>query len=175
MQIGLHPGILSHFGRARAGRHTWRQSEEVRFQFAAATTLVHELAHVFWWWTHSRCGICEGKEPWLSPNQRKIPEGPELGNDWEFWALGSRVPTAGNIRIRRDPHDYEPTNIFSQSDWNYTFETGSGGRSCHECISHQFIFPFKWINDWFREETWQNIDNHGKTAGRPNHDNMVIL
>jgi hypothetical protein len=71
MQVGLHYSMLDHIRKARAGQHTWHQSEEKRFQFAVAVTLVHELVHIFWWWTRSKCNLCEGKEPWLSKSQVK--------------------------------------------------------------------------------------------------------
>jgi hypothetical protein len=69
---------------------------------------------------------------------------------------------------------WEP-NIFQRADCNYTVETQSGGRGYHDSISHQIIFLFKWINEWFLEATWQNITAHGRMPGRPNHDDMVLL
>jgi hypothetical protein len=127
-------------------------TEKVRFQFAVACTLVYELVHIFWWWTQRFCLHCEDEEPWFSLEERKYKTGPELGQSWEYWALGSRVPNAGKLV----PIDKErdPPNIFTRCDCNYVPDTVEGGESDNIAIYHDFIFPVDWINSWFLEDTW---------------------
>ncbi|CAE7001274.1 hypothetical protein PTNB85_09071 [Pyrenophora teres f. teres] len=175
LQIGLLQQMYQHIQKATSAspQEIWSGSSELRFQFAVATTLCHELVHVFWWWTQRRCLYCERREPWWSGNEEKVLVAPELGEEWEWWALGSRVPAAG--KLQETPQEKSPT-VFSQSNWCHTFETKTGGFSYVKgCVSHVYIFPVEWTNSWFQEATWTNICDNGREAGRPTHDNLVIL
>ena len=174
LQIGVHQHAKQHIERATAAeaQDIWSQSEEVRFQFSLAATLTHELVHVFWWWTQLRCGLCEGNEPWWSENEDKIHFGPELGNSWEWWAFGSRVPTGRKIQENAEE---EPRTIFSRSNWSQTFQTKTSGFYFQPCVSHSYVFPMEWINSWFQEATWVNIRTNGREAGRPSHDNLIVM
>ncbi|KAA8616969.1 hypothetical protein PtrV1_10270 [Pyrenophora tritici-repentis] len=145
LQIGLHRHMYQHIQRATGPQpqEAWSRSSELRFQFSVATTLCHELVHVVFWWSQLR---------------KKINLGPELGNDWEWWALGSRVPTAA--KILETPED-QATTAFSLSNFCHTFQTKTGGKSYYK--------------DCFQESTWASIRANGREAGRPIHDNLVIV
>jgi hypothetical protein len=171
MFIGLRMDVYQHIREKRAG-NLWSASEEVRFQFGFAATLVHELVHVSYWWVGNRCPYGEYNEPWWSKRAPKLEPDPELGIDWEGWAFGSRVPTTTRIRARKAEN---PPNLFTRGNWSHTYKTARGGRSSHDCVTHDFVFPVKWLNNWFREDTWTRIAANGREAGRPNHDSLVIL
>jgi hypothetical protein len=59
LQMGLHWDLLKHIREDVP----WTGSEELRFQFAVAGTLCHELVHAFWWHTRRRCWNCEKHDP----------------------------------------------------------------------------------------------------------------
>ncbi|EDU50632.1 predicted protein [Pyrenophora tritici-repentis Pt-1C-BFP] len=102
----------------------------------------------------SGASTAEGTSRGGPQTRKKINLGPELGNDWEWWALGSRVPTAA--KILETPED-QATTAFSLSNFCHTFQTKTGGKSYYkDCVSHI-------------------IRANGREAGRPIHDNLVIV
>jgi predicted Zn-dependent protease with MMP-like domain len=62
IHIGLYHNMLKHI-RRKASDH-WSASEELRFQFQIATTLVHELAHAYGNDASEKCIECGGNEPY---------------------------------------------------------------------------------------------------------------
>lgn len=172
IRIGLRYSVKGHIDEALAGK-TWSRSQEIRFQFALAATLVHELAHAFWCWAQRQCFHCEAEEPWWSDTERKDARGPELGNSWEFWAFASRVPFAGKLLKRGDNKPYP--DFFQRFHWNWVEYTEGSGQSRRQGLGHDLILPVEYINSWFRESTWNKIRIKGREVGRPSHDGMVVL
>lgn len=171
IQVGLHWDVLKHIRKASEDE-VWTQSEEIRFQMAVAATLCHELVHIFWWWAQRGCPKCEEFEPWWSKTEVTFAEEPELGESWEYWAFGSRVPCAGKLHAHADQ---DLPNIFQRCQWNWVNSTEQGGQDRHNVLIHDFILPVEYINSWFQESTWEAIAQHGRKVGRPSHDNVVIL
>ncbi|KAH7372277.1 hypothetical protein BKA66DRAFT_387498, partial [Pyrenochaeta sp. MPI-SDFR-AT-0127] len=171
LQVGLHWNVLKHI-RVTLEDESWTSSEEIRFQLAVAATLCHELVHIFWWWTQRRCWNCEHQDPWWSKEENKFHSGPELGESWEHWAFGSRMGGAGKLH---EYDDQEPPSVFERCQWSWTDSTEQGGHSTHPVLVHDFIFPVEYMNAWFQESTWNSIATHGRKAGRPGHDNIVIM
>ena len=171
IQIGLHADLKKHL--VDKNKEDWTYCEEVRFQFGVAATLVHELTHSFWYFAQKRCWNCFKNDPWFSEEEPKKYD-PEIGNSWEFWAFGTRVPRPGRVRI--DADEVLP-NLFSQHQWSYVISTEAAGESkSHEdAVKHDFILPVEYINSWFLESTWKTITRLGRLAGRPNHDDSVLL
>ncbi|KAJ4372053.1 hypothetical protein N0V83_003826 [Neocucurbitaria cava] len=170
LQVGLNWHILKHI-RKTLDDEDWTPSEELRFQMAVATTLVHELVHMFWYWTGRKCWNCEDAEPWWSRAEEPLLETPELGHSWEYWAFGAPIPEAGQLQT--DADQGRP-NRFHRVQWNYVRETVAAGRDLHGAMSHDFIIPVQYINAWFQESTWRAIAKRGRVAGRPNHNDSVI-
>ncbi|KAH7068525.1 hypothetical protein FB567DRAFT_555398 [Paraphoma chrysanthemicola] len=44
-----------------------------------------------------------------------------------------------------------------------------------DVVNHSFILPVEYINSWFLESTWPNIETNGRVEGRPHLDDAVIL
>ncbi|KAF1842720.1 uncharacterized protein K460DRAFT_340083 [Cucurbitaria berberidis CBS 394.84] len=171
LQVGLHWDVVKHI-RDGLEDEVWTESEETRFQMAVGATLCHELAHMFWWWTQRRCWNCEGADPWWSKTEATFNSQPEIGNSWEYWAFGSRVPGAGKLH---ECTGQELPNIFQRCQWNWIDSTEQGGQGKHSVLIHDFILPVEYTNLWFRESTWEAIAQNGRKMGRPSHDNLVIM
>ncbi|KAH9866041.1 hypothetical protein J1614_008605 [Plenodomus biglobosus] len=172
IRIGLHDDMVKHIRDPK--RDSWTRCERLRFQFGLAATLVHELAHPFWYFTQKRCWSCFNPDPWLSETEPRHRDGPEVGISWEYWAFGMRAPDAGRIREFAN----EPVaNIFQRHQWNYSVSTMEAGESNvqHDLVVHNFITPFEFIYSWFQESTWQSIATKGRVAGRPSYRNAVVL
>ncbi|KAF2831730.1 hypothetical protein CC86DRAFT_367023 [Ophiobolus disseminans] len=169
-QIGLHHDMLKHLRTYDSAG--WSTAEELRFQFSVAVTLVHELTHVFWFNATERCWNCFDEDPYWHRNEDNFGEPKEIGNSWEYWAFGSRVP----VGVRLTPQgSTETTNNFQRCQWNYIWSTKQVGRSDHPVIDHDFVLPVEYIHSWFREATWQRIATNGREAGRPNYAQAVFL
>jgi hypothetical protein len=183
MKIGLHYGLLQHVNGVIEGdkEHDWTESEELRFQFSITATLCHELAHMFWLWTQGACWSCESNEPRVS-KIHGLDEKTEVGNAWEYWAFGRRVPQPMHVipvasraqNVQRSLAE-QPLHLFTRSNWHWTNATVESGKPKHTCIFHSFVSPVKWFGDWFREETWNRINTYGRQAGRPSSDEIKIL
>lgn len=69
IHIGLHYNVIKQI-RERT-RDCWLESEELRFQFQVAATLVHELAHAYGFSNLDRCHACSaGREPYWDGSER---------------------------------------------------------------------------------------------------------
>jgi hypothetical protein len=172
IRIGLIPDIIEHI--QNRDTDNWTRCEELRFQFALAATLAHELSHAFWYFAQKRCWSCFNDDPWYAQNETRHVNGPEIGNSWEYFAFGTRLPTGGRIRVDRTEG---PPNVFSQCQWNYLCATEEAGwsKTDYDIITHDFILPVEYINSWFLESTWQSIAANGREQGRPSINNAVVL
>ncbi|KAH7061689.1 hypothetical protein BKA63DRAFT_429950 [Paraphoma chrysanthemicola] len=159
IQIGLIRDVRTHI-KNRA-TDNWSKCQELRFQFALAATLVHEFSHAFWFFAQQRCWSCFKVDPWYYRGETRPEDTPELGQSWEYFAFGMRVPPGGRIRGTKGE---SPPHIFSQCHWNYAWATEEAGRSdTHfDVVNHDFILPVDYINSWFLESTWRNIETNGR-------------
>jgi hypothetical protein len=169
-QIGMHSDFSKHIReQATTG---WSEAEELRFQFGVAATLVHKLVHVFWFNTTRRCWACFDDDPWCKKKEHTFETEAELGNSWEYWAFGSRVPCGGRIG---NPISLNESNLFQQSQWSTIWSTVEGGRSVHDVYEHDYVLPVEYFSEWFQDATWQRIAANGREAGRPAHTNVVLM
>jgi len=171
MRIGLHADLKKHL--VDAEKENWTYCEEVRFQSSVAATLVHELTRAFWAFAQKRCWNCFKEEPWFSKTETRRTK-PEIGESWEHWAFGTRVPTPGRVKMHARE---ELSNLFSMHQWSYVVATEDApeSRSALDAVQHDFVLPVEYINSRFLESTWANIARKGKVAGRPNHNDTVIV
>jgi hypothetical protein len=172
LQIGLHWDLLKHI-RDPLEEGPWTESEELRFQFAVAGTLCHELVHAFWWHTRRHCWNCEKHDPWLSPTEPRHGDLPELGISWEHFAFGSRIPGAG--KLMEDADGQSMPNIFQRCQWSWIDSTLQGGVRMNRALKYYLVVPVEYINAWFRESTWVCIAKCGREAGRPSQRGHQIL
>jgi hypothetical protein len=77
--VGLRWDALEHNRDVVNNNSGWSNSEEIRFQFGLASTLCHELAHVFWWCRSRLCWVCFPDDPYWSVNEVNYLTEPELG------------------------------------------------------------------------------------------------
>jgi hypothetical protein len=100
--------------------------------------------------------------------------GPEIGNSWEYWAFGTRVPRAAKVRIGNDK---SVANLFQQTQWTYSDHHPKAGQSktLNDIVTHDFILPVEYVHSWFQESTWAAINNRGRLGGRPDYQNAVIM
>jgi hypothetical protein len=167
--VGMHHDMRKHVREAATAG--WSVAEERRFQFSVAATLVHELVHVLWY--TRRCWRCFDTEPWFSDAEidNRLGAMPELGNSWEFWAFGSRVPQGGRMQLEGS---VEP-NLFQCCQWSFVWSTEAGGASQHRMLDFEYVLTVDYTNAWFLEETWERIQRLGRKEGRPSHDDVVII
>jgi hypothetical protein len=167
--VGMHHDMTKHVREAATAG--WSVAEERRFQFSVAATLVHELVHVLWY--TRRCWRCFDTEPWFSDAEINNSFGtmPELGNSWELWAFGNRVPQGGRVLLEEG---IEP-NFFQCCQWSFVWSTEAGGTSRDRMFEYDYVLTVDYINAWFREETWERIQRLGRKEGRPSHDDVVIM
>lgn len=153
-------------------REFWSEAEELRFQFSVATTLAHEVTHVFWFNTLQHCWTCFSEDPYWHKDEDTFGPAQEIGNSWEYWAFGSRVPVG--VRLVPQDSEYED-NGFQRCQWSYIWSTEQAGRLNHLILDHDYVLPVQYISDWFQESTWRRIKILGRVAGRPNHSQVVIM
>jgi len=168
--IGLNFDMIKRIREATTSG--WSDSEGFRFQFAVATTLAHELAHAFWLNVSRRCWGCFGPDPKLSKNEDTFGPAYEIGNSWEFFAFGTRVPVGG--RFCPEGSTDEPNN-FQQGQFSYVWSTEAAKKCMHPILNHDFIVPVDYIHEWFQETTWARITAKGRAYGRPNFDTSVVV
>jgi hypothetical protein len=172
IRIGLHHDVIRHLRECR--QKNWTQCEEMRFQFSLAGILVHELAHAFYPYTQRQCWSCNEGEPWWSADEVRYVGGPELGNSWEIWAFGSRVP---DVNRARGKQEVALSSSFCRGSWSHVLDTEQTGvsRSHFELVAHELIVLTEYTSSWFQESTWGAIARKGRLAGRPNLEDSVIL
>jgi hypothetical protein len=172
IEIQIHRNMVDHIEDPK--RNTWTDCEQKRFQFSLAATLVHELAHPFWYFSQKRCWSCFNPDPWLSDVEPRHRDGPEIGDSWEHWAFGIRAPHAGRVRVVTGE---SIPNVFQQHQWSYSHSTAEAGESDapSALVQHTFILPVEWINAWFQQSTWDTIAADGRVEGRPSYWDAAIL
>ncbi|CBX98618.1 predicted protein [Plenodomus lingam JN3] len=161
IRVGLHEDMVKHIRDPK--RDTWTRCEKLRFQSGLAATLVHELAHPFWYFAQKRCWSCFNPDPRLSETEPRHQNDPEIGVSWEYWAFGMRTPDAG--RDQKLTNEAIP-NIFQRHQWNYSYSTLEAGQSnaSLDLVQHNFVIPFGYIHSWFQESTWRSIASKGTRA-----------
>jgi hypothetical protein len=167
--VGMHHDMRKHVREAATAG--WSVAEERRFQFSVAATLLHELVHVLWY--TRRCWSCFETEPWFSDTEfdKTIGASPELGESWELWAFGSRVPQGGQMQLEEGVMP----NFFQRCQWSFVWFTETGGMCRHSMLNHSYVLTVDYINAWFREETWERIQRVGRIEGRPGHNDAAIM
>lgn len=115
MHVGLHYDAISQV-RGMLHGSAWKNCEKIRFQLSLALVLCHELAHVFWRWTHRTCYECDAREPWFSNHGTEWEGGPELGFNWELSAFGCRF--SDGIRVATENRGSRPTSVAVSSTFH---------------------------------------------------------
>jgi hypothetical protein len=155
LQIRLRDDVIMHVQGRVALTDIWTDSEELRFQFALVTTLVHEVVHQFWWFRTRSCWQCTHPSPWWNRTDslRRFATNPELGYSWEMWALGHSIPAPGKLdMVPRQG----PPNIFSRSEWSSICRANGGGngyQALPSILAYNYILPVEYISDWFQQAT----------------------
>lgn len=165
-------GILNDIYKPLREPLTWTQTQHMRFQFSLAANLVHELVHAFWLLVSRRCWRCFGTEPWHSELEYTTNFGmetAELGNSWEYWAFGTRIPQIATFRVGDEGE--EEANVLQKGLWSYVWSLPDAGL----LGEHNAVLPVSWIHSWFREKTWQTIADKGRVDGRPGFKDVVFL
>lgn len=165
-------GILDDIHTPLKAPDTWSATQHMRFHFSLAATLVHELVHAFWLFVSRRCWRCFDSEPWWSQDEHETSFGtemPELGNSWEYWAFGARVPQVATLS-EGEPKSMN-ANVLQKGLWSFVWSTPGAGWA----LDHDIVLPASWIHKWFREEMWQRIADEGRVKGRPGFEDAVIL
>jgi len=177
LRVGLRHEVLEYTNAVISGAR-WTPSEEARFMFSLATTLVHETVHQFWDFRSRRCFRCDlWNEPWWSPQDElrdlRVNPKPELGESWEAWAFGSLRAWPGKIHER--PGQAMPS-VSQRCQWLCVGETVNGGRGHPDgVLRYDYVLPVEYYNSWFREATWMRIRNLGRVPGRPDFAGAVIM
>lgn len=150
---------------ARLGYAAATNSQEMRFQFHFATTLAHEVCHAFWL---MRAGetLPEVNTPahefYAEPrhSDRDPPAMGELGLSWETFTFGFRLGTIDSKTA--------PTYAILGAPWKTVEEQETGD-------IRYLALPMSWINQWFREELWQDVARSGRTAIPPPRVTLSLM
>lgn len=129
-----------------------------RILFELAINLVHELCHGFWVFRHS--GSCQAqslypREPCYSPCPSNGLQTDEAGNLWEYLTFGCRSFSTKSLRVPSKEGQDEirvmlPEGLLLAGDFR--------------AVGKKLLLPKKYINQWFRIDTWQQIGQDGMSA-----------
>lgn len=152
-KISLNHGILDFYLNEETGYVSRSRCEQFRQDFQLALVMGHEIAHAYG-------AMCHGnlKEPWLSQDHPRN----ELGYAWENFVFGTLI----------DPVDRHPSGdyIHAHKTWQ-SREVRSKYDSCELTA-----IPVAWTAQWFRTDTWANIELYGHRAvGLPDPTLKVYL
>lgn len=139
MRIGLLDDIHTPYTASPA----WTDTELCRFYFSLAATLVHELVHALWFLISRRCWRCFRHEPWHSRSEHETSVGAtasELGNAWEYWAFGTRIPC---VATRSEGGKKGVVaNVLQKGLFSYVWSTPEAGW----LVNYDIVLPTEWIH-----------------------------
>ncbi|KAF2443364.1 hypothetical protein P171DRAFT_444798 [Karstenula rhodostoma CBS 690.94] len=140
-KITLNQSLLDYYLDEDTGYVTRSRCEQFRHDFQLALTLGHEIAHAYGAMSQENL-----REPWLAQDHPKN----EQGYAWENFVFGSLI----------DPVDQNPSGnyIHAHKTWQ-SRDTRNKYRGCEWTA-----VPVAWTAQWFRTETWEEIEVYGHRA-----------
>ncbi|KAL1602406.1 hypothetical protein SLS60_005822 [Paraconiothyrium brasiliense] len=139
--IALDKGMLEYYKNEESGYATRSRCEQFRHDFQLALVLGHEIVHAYGAMSHGNL-----REPWLG---RDHPRN-EQGYAWENFMFGSLVNPAkktadGNyVHLHKVWQNSDVTRKYWGCEWT--------------------AVPVAWTAQWFRKETWEEVEECGHRA-----------
>lgn len=142
--IEINEKLRSFYDDEESGYRTRSHCDQFRHDFQTATTIVHEIVHAFGIMRRGNLG-----EPWIRLDHAEN----EWGYAWENFVFGAIV----NPQERERPG----THVQLRKTWSTLPVAIRHGGKEYSAVG------VSWVAQWFRKETWDQIERYGPLAITP--------